>query len=56
MIYGATRFYLNANTFKITPPKACFKIHDRSDAQKLNAKDQKFPQWDGYDFGNLTIS
>lgn len=52
MIYGATRFYRNANTFKITPPKARSKIQDRPDAQKLTAKDQKFPKGDGYDFGN----
>ena len=52
MIYGATRFYRNANTFKIPPPKARSKIHDKPDAQKVNVKDQKFPQGDGYDFGN----
>lgn len=52
MIYGATRFYRNANTFKIPPPEARSKIHDKPDAQKVNVKGQKFPQGDGYDFGN----
>jgi len=47
MIYGATRFYRNANTFKIPPPEARSKIHDKPDAQKVNVKGQKFPQGDG---------